>query len=36
MAEFMLLFRRDTKAAEPSPEQWQEIGKKWWQWRTQL
>ena len=36
MAEFMLLFRRDTKAADPSPEQWQEIGKKWWQWRTQL
>ena len=36
MAEFMLLFRRDTKGAEPSSEQMQEIGKKWWQWRTDL
>lgn len=36
MAEFMLLFRRDTTAAAPSAEQMQEIGKQWWQWRSQL
>ena len=36
MAEFMLLFRRDTQSPDPSPEQWQEIGKKWWEWRSQL
>lgn len=36
MAEFMLLFRRDTTTAEPSPEQMQEIGKKWWQWTSEL
>ena len=36
MAEFMLLFRRDTTAAQPSAEQMQEIGKQWWQWRSQL
>ena len=36
MAEFMLLFRRDIKAEEPTPQQMQEIGMKWWQWRIQL
>lgn len=36
MAEFMLLFQRDTTAAAPSAEQMQEIGKQWWQWRSQL
>ncbi|HVT85542.1 MAG TPA: YciI family protein [Chitinophagaceae bacterium] len=36
MAEFMLLFRRDTTAAVPSAEEMQEIGKQWWHWRSQL
>lgn len=36
MPEFMLLFRRDTTTTQPSPEQMQEIGKQWWQWRSQL
>lgn len=36
MPEFMLLFRRDTTAPQPTPEQWQEIGQKWWQWRSEL
>ena len=36
MAEFMLLFRRDTTVAEPTPQQIQEIGMKWWQWRSEL
>jgi len=36
MAEFMLLFRRDTTAKNPSPEEMEEIGKSWWQWRSEL
>jgi hypothetical protein len=36
MAEFILLFRKDITAPDPSPEEWQELGKLWWQWRTQL
>src|SRR5690348_11482832 len=36
MAEFMLLFRRDNNDGTISPEQMQEIGKKWWAWRSEL
>jgi len=36
MAEFILLFRKDITAQDPSPEEWQELGKLWWQWRTEL
>ncbi|HEY2720514.1 MAG TPA: YciI family protein [Chitinophagaceae bacterium] len=36
MAEFMLLFRYDTKAPQPTPEQMQEVGKLWWAWRSKL
>jgi len=36
MAEFILLFRKDITAPDPSPEEWQELGKLWWQWRTEL
>lgn len=36
MSEFMFLFRKDTSVAQPSPEQMQEIGKQWFQWRSQL
>ena len=32
----MLLFRRDITAKELSPGQMQEIGKKWWTWRSEL
>ena len=36
MAEFMLLFRNNEAAREMTPEQFQEIGKKWWAWRQKL
>ena len=36
MAEFMLLFRYNIRAQQPSPQQMQEIGKLWWAWRQKL
>jgi hypothetical protein len=36
MSEFILLFRRDNKDDTISPEQMQELGKKWWTWRNEL
>ena len=36
MSEFILFFRRTEQANNFSPEQMQEIGKKWWQWTEKL
>lgn len=36
MPEFILLFRRDNKDETISPEQMQELGKKWGTWRSEL
>ena len=36
MSEFMILFRKDINEKQLSQEEWEELGKKWWQWRSGL